>query len=229
MAIEISLLKFYAPMNATDPASAEYGGDVNTSAQMTTDVIDNEFDYVTNAERISGLIDYRKQFIRNENSESWEAVKLYISPNTTATMDTVDICQAGTLSLLGATALLSSATYQTATVLVVESDLTLSIRPGEWVYSVVNDGSMASAKEVLSVSSTTVTLTASFGTSTEGTDVIAVCPATMFTYAAPNSNVTGYSVGTIPASASAGVWKRRTVQPNATGQSNNSFTTIWES
>lgn len=229
MAIETSLLKFYAPLNATDPASSGYGGDIDTSALMTTDVIDNEFDDVSNAERVAGLVDYRKQFLRNENAEDWENVKLYVSPNTTATMDTVDICQGGTLSLLGATALFGTATYQTATILTVETDPTFSVRPGEWVYSVVNDGSLECAREVLSVASTSITLTASFGTSTEGTDTIGVCPATMFTYDAPSSSASAYDIGTLPATTHVGVWKRRTVQAGATGQSNNSFTTVWES
>lgn len=229
MGINTSLLKCYKPVNATDPASDGYGGDIDLTAEMTSDVINNEFDDVSSAERVSGLIDYRKQFLRNENADTWENIKVYISPNTPATMDIIEICQAGTLSVLGATVLLGTATYESATVLVFESDVTYAVSPGEWVYSVMNDSAISAAATVASVSGFNVTLSASFGSSTTGEDVIGVCPATMFSYSAPSSIGDGLLVGSVASNQCRGVWKRRTVDADATGQSNNSFTTVWES
>lgn len=230
MTINVSLLKFYPPVNATDPASSGYGGDANIAATQTSGQLGNEFRDVTNEERISGLIDYRKQFLRNENADTWESVKVWVSQNTLAPDDTVDICQAGTLSLLGATSLLGAASYvTTATVLNFAFDPHLAVRPGEWVYSVTNDATMASPKEVATVTNSTVVLVEAFGTSTADPDTIAICPATMFTFSSPASKSVGKFVGDVASNNAVGVWKRRTVSPNAAGYTNNSFIVTWES
>lgn len=230
MSIDVSKIKFYAPINSTDPASAGYGGDVNTTATQTSGTLNNEFDDVTNDERISGLVDYRKQFIRNENADSWEEVKVWVASNTPAPDDTIDICQAGTLSLLGATALLGSGTYvESATIVTFASDILFAVRPGEWVYSVTYDGTILQSRQVATVSQYKVTLASAFGSSTAGTDVIAVCPATMFTFSAPASKADGLVIGTIPATTAVGIWKRRTVTAGAAGYANDTFTVRWES
>lgn len=230
MAFDTALLKFYPPANATDPASAGYGGAADTTATQTSGVQNNEFTNITNDQRISGVIDYRKQFLRNENAESMTDVRAWISSNTPSPDDTIEICQAGTLSLLGATALLETATYyESATILTFQIDMNFRVRPGEWVYSVTNDPSMANARCVSSVATYKVTLTASFGSATTGDDVIGVCPATMFTFSPATSKYYGMYVGAIPATTACGMWKRRTVTAGAGGYVGNAVTVKWES
>lgn len=229
MTIDNSKLIFYAPVNATDPASSGYGGDINTTATQTTAVKNNEFTNVTNSQRLSGLVDYRKQFLRNENDEAIEGMLVWISSNTPSTDDTIDICQAGTLSVLGATASVGVATYyESATILTFQDLDTSAVRPGEWVYSVTFDASMASAREVTAVATNKITIASAFGSATTGDDVIAVCPATMFTYSAPATKGEAFEVGTIPATTAMGVWKRRTVNAGSLGYTNNTVTVKWE-
>lgn len=230
MVTDSSKLKFYHPVNATDPASTGYGGDVNTASLMTTASRNNEFTNVSNLDRINGLTDYRKQFFRNENTESVPEVRVWISSNTPATNDTVAICQGGSLSLLGATALLGTATYvESATILTFGSSVEFSIRPGEWVYSITNDGAMGTPKMVATVSSNKVTLQSAFGSSTAGNDVIGVCPATMFTFSSPASKAEAFYIGSIPASTSIGMWKRRVVSAGGPGYVDDYVTVRWES
>lgn len=230
MAFDVALLKFYPPVNASDPASDDYGGGPDTVATQASGVLNNEFSNVTNEQRVAGLVDYRKQFLRNENSESMTDVRVWISSNTPSPDDTITICQAGTLSKLGATVDLATATYyESATVLSFETDQQFRVRPGEWVYSVTYDPTMASARCVASVATNTVTLTASFGSATTGEDVIAICPATMFTFSDPASKEGAKYVGVIPATTAVGVWKCRTVDAGAEGYIGNTFTIKWES
>jgi hypothetical protein len=225
MTIDTALIKFYPPANATDPASAEYGGGPNTAVTMTSGTLNNEWADVTNAMRVDGGTDYRKQFLYNENAEDLLGVTAWISSNTPATNDSISICQAGTLSKLGATVSLGTAEYnQTATILEFASSILFAVRPGEWVYSVTYDGSMASPREVLTVASLSLTVSSAFGSSTSGNDVIGICPATMFTYQTPTTSGDAFNIGTVPAAAGVGVWKRRTVTAGGPGYVNNAFT-----
>lgn len=228
MAIDTDLIKFYPPVNASDPASTDYGGGPNTSATMTSGTLNNEWSDVTNAVRIAGGLDYRKQFLYNENAEDLSGVTAWISSNTPATNDTISICQAGTLSKLGATVTLGIATYsQSATILDFTSNILCAIRPGEWIYSVTNDGPMANRREVISVSSLSLTVSSAFGSSTSGDDVIGICPATMFTYQTPTSSGDAFNIGAVPATAGIGLWKCRSVDAGGPGYVNNSFTVTW--
>lgn len=230
MSIDINKIKFYAPVDSDYPDDGWYGGEADTTATQTSGVINNEFGDVTNEERISGLIDYRKQFIVNENVDEWEDVVVWISENTICPDDAIDICQAGSLSRIGDVEYLGVASYlESATILVFESDVNWDIRPGEWVYSYTFDANMERPREVVSVSQETVVISSAFETPTNQEDVIFVCPATMFTYTRPESKDDALKVGTLTASTAAGVWKRRTINPNASGYSNNSFTIRWES
>ena len=229
MAIDIDLLTFHPPENATDPASAAYGGAANTATEMVTATKNNEFSAVTDSVRRAGGTDYRKQFLYNANSDSVPLMKLWISSNTPATNDTITICQAGTLSMLAATASLGVATYyESATILDFTEDILFSIRPGEWVYSVTYDGGIEQSRQVTQVASRAVTLSASFGSSTTSDDVIGVCPATMFTYGAPTTNADALEIDNLPASMSVGVWKCRTVTAGGPGYTDNAFTLRWD-
>lgn len=228
MTIYTSLLSFHPPIGSVVDV-ATYGGAPNTSVTQVTATKNNEFRDITNAERATGLVDYRKQFIHNSNDSDWIGVVAWISENTSSPDDTFDICQAGTLSLLGATALLGTATFETETVLIFPEVILRAVRPGEWIYDVVNDPSMSNRRMVSTVASYSATVATAFGGATAGSFSIGVCPATMFTFSAPASKSAGFYIGDIGVGDSAGVWKRRTSDPDATAYENNYAIIAWES
>lgn len=233
MAIDIDLLKFYAPIE-TNPATVNYGQEPST-VEMTSGVLGNEFDNVTNTERESGLVDYRKQFLKNGNADTWEGVTVWIASNTPCEDDTIEICGAGVLSMVGESSLVDTASYITATIVAIpDTSLWNSVAPGEHVYDDDNDSSMANSRQVLSVVTDAtgqylITMAASFGGATDSTFTLGVTPATMFTYIEAASKASGIVVGDIPGGEYSGVWKRRTVTAGAKGYSNNTVTLRWES
>lgn len=228
MTIYTTLLTFHPPLGSVVDV-ATYGGAPNTSITQVTATKNNEFRDITNAERQTGLIDYRKQFINNGNDSDWMGVVAWISENTPSPDDTFDICQAGTLSLLGATVLLGVATFESETAMLFPDDIYRAVRPGEWIYDIVNDPSMGNRRMVSTVASYSVTVATAFGGATAGSFSIGVCPATMFTFTAPTSKSTGFYIGDIGVGESVGMWKRRTSNPDATAYENNYAIIAWES
>lgn len=89
MAISAASIKWYQCRTWTEGAT--HGGDIDTGNEITSGADQNIFDDVTNDERVAGDTEYRKIFIRNENADTWNAVKLWIESNTPATNDTVSI------------------------------------------------------------------------------------------------------------------------------------------
>jgi len=89
MAILAANIKFYQCTTWTEGDS--HGGDINLSNEITTGVGNNIFDDVSDAERVAGDTEYRKIFIRNENADTWAAVKAWISSFTLATNDEISI------------------------------------------------------------------------------------------------------------------------------------------
>ena len=97
MAIDPANIKLYQCATWTEGAS--HGGAINTGAQITDASSNNIFDDVSDAERVAGVIAtddnaYRKIFIRNENADTWNSVKCWISQVTGATNDEVHIVAA---------------------------------------------------------------------------------------------------------------------------------------
>lgn len=86
MAIDTDLLIYYS-------AQATTGGDINTSATIVDNTLNSIFPDVTDAQRVSGLTDYRKIFFRNENSDAFTYPKVYISANTPCTTDAIWVCK----------------------------------------------------------------------------------------------------------------------------------------
>ena len=227
MTLDTDLLKFYGPSN-WDSSLSNYGGDISLASLMTSSVSQNEFPNVTNAQRETGLIDYRKQFIRNENADSWVQVCVFLYPNTTSLDDTIDICQAGSYSQLNATVVLGSATFTTATIMQFQFPVIRAVRPGEKIYNITTDPTGANARVISSVSvASTVTILTAFGGATTGTNQIVIRPAIEFTYSAPATTTTALSVGSITGNTYTGLWKRRTVNALASGITNNSVKVRW--
>lgn len=68
-----------------------HGGDIDVAAEITSGADQNIFDDVSNAERDAGDTEYRKIYIRNENADTWNAVKAWVDTFTAATNDEITI------------------------------------------------------------------------------------------------------------------------------------------
>jgi hypothetical protein len=78
-----------------------HGGDINPDAPITSGIDQNVFDDVTPAERLTGDVEYRKIYVRNESigpEGYWQNVKVWIQMNTPAAGDTIWITAQGTNS-----------------------------------------------------------------------------------------------------------------------------------
>jgi len=96
MSIAAANIKFYQCQSWLSGES--HGGDIDTgsgSGEITSGVDQNIFDDVTNLERVDGDTDYRKIYVRNENADTWESVKLWVDTFTPAANDEISI-KAGT-------------------------------------------------------------------------------------------------------------------------------------
>ena len=89
MPINVDDIKFY--QCAVWAEGASHGGDIDVGSEITSGSDENIFDDVSDAERAAGLTDYRKIFVRNENADSWEGVKAWISAFTPAANDEISI------------------------------------------------------------------------------------------------------------------------------------------
>lgn len=78
MSVTVADIKFFHSGGAgnTDP-NASLGG-VRSSTEVTDDVLENLFDDVSNAELVSGIVDYRCIYIYNDNDvDTWQAVRSF--------------------------------------------------------------------------------------------------------------------------------------------------------
>ncbi len=236
MTIDPTKLVFVAPANAT-AGSDTYGGAPATLSEMTSDVDGNEFADVTNEQRISGLIDYRKQYLYNKNTDPWVGIKAWISENTPSEDDEITVCGAGRYSMLNTATSITTipATHLSNTIIQIPSVVPINaVAPGEHVFDWDNDPSMENHREVVSVatdgsSNTLVTISASFGSATGTEFYLGITPATMFTYAEHASKASGIYFETIEAGGCAGVWKRREVNADSSGYYYNTLKMRWES
>lgn len=89
MAITIANIKFYQCTTWSEGAS--HGGVIDTGSEITSGADENIFDDVDNSERSAGDTEYRKIYVRNENAETWEAIKAWIDTFTAASNDEITI------------------------------------------------------------------------------------------------------------------------------------------
>ena len=207
----------------TDP---NYGGGVG-STPMYSGQLNNEFDDVLASWRITGMVDYRKQFIGYTDpyysDSSIGLCDVWIASNTPSPADTVEICGGGHYSRLRNKAI-AGGEYQAPSVHL--SDTVIKIpspeyfrfptAPGEHVFDWDNDPSMANHREVESVEydvdgNVLVTLVASFGPPIGSEFILGVTPATMFSYYACATQGEAIHMPRFSNYGSVAIWKRRTV------------------
>lgn len=223
MAVDVANLKFYA-------AASPLGGDIDLSAEQTSAVIGNEIARITATERTQGTEKYVKQFLRNENAEDWEDVRVYLSSRTQLTPNTtISIAITGTKSMLQtASALSGSATVTATGWFATSSDLRQEIKPGERVYNSTND-TLAQAQRVYEVGQTYIKLESGYSGTAGAGKTLAVAPATMALFISPTSveDITSPIID-IPSMGVCGVWKRYIVLGGCPQFSNDWFTTTFE-
>lgn len=77
MAILATNIKWYQCTVWTEGDT--HGGDIDVGNEITSGIDQNIFDDVSDAERVAGDIDYRKIYIKNLNTDTWNAVKNWLS------------------------------------------------------------------------------------------------------------------------------------------------------
>jgi hypothetical protein len=155
MSIVSTDLKFYLSGGAdnTDP-DASLGGVISTT-EITDNTLNNLFDDITGDEHTAGDTEYRAFFFKNNSAETAYSVKIWISSNTAATDDTINI---GIESALGspiqtiadeATAPtgISFSTADSQSNSLYIGDMTTGTVCGVWVKRIVTAGSTPQASD----------------------------------------------------------------------------------
>lgn len=223
MAIFNALLKWYQCINWTE--NGAHGGDIDLSELMVTETMNNMFDDVTDEQRAAGMTDYRKIFFRNENADLYANVKLWISQNTLAENDEIDIRLGGTKSQLSTdiplsgTATLTYGSHHVPT----SVDLRQEICSGERI-CVTDDPS--NYIEVDFVTATEIVLKANWTLDTHESVSISVKRADINVFTHPITKGAGLVLGSLAENAYIGIWVRRTVDPAGPGYTSNTFTFV---
>lgn len=89
MAIDPALIKWYRCATWTEGDT--HGGDIDLTSEIISGADQNIFDDVSNAERETGDVEYRKIFIRNENADTWNGVISWISSGQDSSNNDVHI------------------------------------------------------------------------------------------------------------------------------------------
>lgn len=141
MAILAANIKFYQCLVWAEGNS--HGGDIDTASEIVDATSQNIFDDVSNAERIAGSTEYRKVFLRNENVDTWEGIKQWISQFTSATNDEIVIklgTNSGVQSVEGVAAGYVSPDSKTHSDVLNIGDLAQSAYQAIWIRRVVTPG-----------------------------------------------------------------------------------------
>ena len=141
MALSAASIKFY---QCTVWAEGDtHGGDIDTGSEITSGADQNIFDDVTNTERDAGDTEYRKIFIRNENADTWNAVKAWIDTFTAASNDEITIklgTNAGVQSVEGVAAGYVSPDSKVHGDVLSVGDLAQNAYKAVWIKRVVSAG-----------------------------------------------------------------------------------------
>lgn len=207
-----------------------HGGGIDTSAPITDNSPENIFDNVSDAERVDGDTEYRKIFLRNENSDSYTSVKAWIDANTPATNTHVTILAGGSKSQqsVDSEALSGTFTFTNGSPTVTcTTNISKECRPGEKIFNSSDDiNTSAVAIASISTDGLTITLAGNYtGTGGSGKNA-KIAPITSSTFVAPDSisHADVLILGTIGENQSIAIWLKRVVTPGGDGYTNDSFT-----
>lgn len=225
MALSAASLKFYRSATWSD-ASAN-GGAINTGAEITTATSENIFPNITDAERQSGVTKYKKVYFRNENTDAYNNVKVWIQTNTPSGDTAVTISGAGLTSTQGTDTAIATLTFTFAasTSVVASADCHLSVAVGEKIFNSTNDTN-TSAQVITAISSDglTITLGSSYTGTTGAAKAATVMKATSSTYVTAVDEANSVALGSLIQNASIGVWVKLVVGASAAGYTDDTFT-----
>ncbi len=214
--------------------SDDHGGDIDLANEISLSKIEeNIFDDVTDAERVAGDTDYRKIFIRNENEQTWAAVKAWVSQFTLSEDDEISVLLGGTKSKAGTPiALTGTATFAASTAVVgTGTAFKTELAVGEMLYNGTEDDE-TKAKKIASIEDDThLTLASAYAGTTGSGKTAKVAGIDYATFVSPSSKSHGdvLVLGDLAQNAYKGVWIKRVVNAAASGYDNNQFALKFES
>lgn len=227
MAISAALLKFYKSLTWTEGDT--HGGAIDTTGEIASGISQNIFDNISDAERISGVTDYRKIHFRNENTDGYNNVKAWIDTNTPATNTDISILAAGSKSVQNqdSAALSGTFTFAASATVIASVDVSKEVRPGEKIFNSTNDTNTAAVK-VISVSADglTITLASAYAGTTGSGKAAKLAPITACTFLQPTSkaDVNVLDLGSLGQNQSNAIWIKRTVSAGGDGYTDDTFT-----
>ena len=214
--------------------SDDHGGDIDLANEISlSKIAENIFDNVSDAERVSGDTDYRKIFVRNENEETWAAVKAWIAQFTLSTDDEISVLLGGTKSKLSTPiALTGTATFALTTAIVgVGTKFLSELAVGEKIYNATDDVE-GTAKAIASIEDDThLTLSVAYAGTTGAAKTANVTGIDQCTFVSPDAKTHGdvLVIGDLVKNAYYGIWIKRVVNAASSGYSNNQFALKLES
>ena len=211
----------------------DHGGDIDLANEISLSKIEqNVFDDVTDAERVAGDTDFRKIFIRNENEQSWAAVKAWISQFTLSPDDEISVLLGGTKSKASTSVTLTgTCTFAESTAVVGSGTLfKTELAVGEKIHNGVDPETFA--KAIASITDDThLTLAEAYGGEIGAGQTAKVAGIDLSTFVSPSSKVHADALvlGDLAKDAYKGVWIKRVVNVAAGGYDNNQFALKFES
>lgn len=230
MTVKASLIKFF--QCGTWAEGAAHGGGIG-AVEISSGLLNNIFDDVSDAERVAGDTDYRKMYVKNTNADTWAAVRAWISLFTVSEDDEISILRGGTKSTESTvTALTGTATFAASTAVVGAGTAFKSeLAPGEKVYN-SSDDAEGDGVEVASIEDDThLTLLSVYAGTAGAAKNINVAGIDQCNFVSPSAKTHSDALGcgSLAQNGYAGIWIKRVVNANAAGRSDNQFKLEFES
>ena len=230
MTVKASLIKFY--QCATWAEGVAHGGGIS-AVEISSGLLNNIFDDVSDAERVAGDTDYRKTYVKNTNADTWAAVKAWIALFTESEDDEISVLRGGTKSTESTPAALTgTATFAASTAVVGAASSFLSeLAPGEKVYNSTDDAE-SDGVEIASITDDThLTLLSAYAGTAGAAKNITVAGIDQCNFVSPSSKTHSdvLSCGSLAQDEYAAIWIKRVVVANAAGRNNNEFKLDFES
>lgn len=230
MTVKASLIKFFKC--ATWAEGVAHGGGIG-AVEISSGLINNIFDDISDAERVAGDTDYRKIYVKNTNADTWAAVKAWVDLFTESEDDEISILLGGTKSTESTpTAVAGTATFAASTAVVgAASSFLAELAPGEKVYNSTDDAE-ADAVEIASIEDDThLTLLSAYAGTAGAAKNITAAGIDECNFVSPDSKSHSdvLSCGSLAQNEYAAIWIKRVVTANAAGKENNEFKLKFES
>jgi hypothetical protein len=230
MTVKASLIKFF--QCAVWVEGVAHGGAIG-AVEISSGLLNNIFDDVSDAERVAGNTDYRKIYVKNTNADTWAAVKAWVALFTESEDDEISVLLAGTKSTESTpTALTGTATFAaSAAVIGAGSSFLTELAPGEKIYNSTDDAE-GDAVEIASIEDAThLTLLSAYAGTAGAAKNITIAGIDQCNFVSPSSKTHSdvLSCGSLAQDEYAAVWIKRVVAANAAGKTNNEFKLEFES